>query len=139
MSDKFFVDTNILVYAHDRTAGVKYERARSLLDNLWKSGSGVLSTQVLQELCVSLRRKVARPLSPEQVRTLIQDYLSWDIVTNTPEAVLDALDIERRYKISFWDALILQSAGASGATIVYSEDLSDGQVYGPVRVVNPLR
>jgi predicted nucleic acid-binding protein len=139
MSDKFFVDTNILVYAHDRTAGVKYERARSLLDNLWKSGGGVLSTQVLQELCVSLRRKVARPLSTEQVRILIQDYLSWDVVTNTPEAVLEALDIGRRYKISFWDALILQSAGASGATIVYSEDLSDDQVYGPVRVVNPLR
>jgi len=57
MSDKFFVDTNILVYAHDRAAGIKHERARSLIEKLWNSGGGVLSTQVLQELCVNLRRK----------------------------------------------------------------------------------
>jgi predicted nucleic acid-binding protein len=138
MSDKFFVDTNILVYAHDRAAGVKHERARSLIERLWKSGGGVLSTQVLQELCVNLRRKTAHPLSIEQTRRLLQDYLSWDIVINTAESVIEALTIEHRYSISFWDALIIQAAGTSGAAIVYSEDLADGQVYGPLRVVNPL-
>ena len=138
MSDKFFVDTNILVYAHVRAAGVKHERARSLIERLWKSGGGVLSTQVLQELCVNLRRKTAHPLSIEQTRRLLQDYLSWDIVINTSESVIEALTIEHRYNISFWDALIIQAAGTSGAAIVYSEDLADGQVYGPLRVVNPL-
>jgi len=138
MSDRFFVDTNILVYAHDRTAGVKHERARSLIERLWNSGGGVLSTQVLQELCVNLRRKTAHPLSMEQTRRLLQDYLSWDIVINTAESVLEALVIEQRYDISFWDALIIQAAGTSGATVVYSEDLADGQAYGPLRVVNPL-
>ncbi len=138
MSDKFFVDTNILVYAHDRAAGVKHERARSLIEKLWNSGGGVLSTQVLQELCVSLRRKTAHPLSIEQTRRLLQDYLSWDIVINTAESVMEALAIEHRYNISFWDALIIQAAGTSGATILYSEDLADGQTYGPLRVVNPL-
>ena len=90
MSDKVFVDTNILLYAHDRSAGAKYERARSLIEKLWDSGGGVLSTQVLQELCVNLRRKTAHPLSIEQTRALLQDYLSWDIVINTAESILEA-------------------------------------------------
>src|ERR1700677_2903974 len=71
MSDKFFVDTNILVYAHDRSAVVKHQRAQMLLEQLWNSGQGVLSTQVLQELCVNLRRKVSAPLPVEEVRLLI--------------------------------------------------------------------
>jgi predicted nucleic acid-binding protein len=138
MSDKVFVDTNILLYAHDRSAGAKYERARSLIEKLWDSGGGVLSTQVLQELCVNLRRKTAHPLSIEQTRALLQDYLSWDIVINTAESILEALTIEQRYNISFWDALIVQAAGSAGVSVVYSEDLADGQKYGPLRVVNPL-
>jgi predicted nucleic acid-binding protein len=139
MSDKYFVDTNILVYAHDRAAGIKNERARSLIERLWISGGGVLSTQVLQELCVNLRRKAAHPLSIEQTRRLLQDYLSWDIVINTAESVIEALVIEHRYNVSFCDALIIQAAETSGAAIVYSEDLADGQTYGPLRVVNPLK
>jgi predicted nucleic acid-binding protein len=139
MSDKCFVDTNILVYAHDFTQGAKHERARALVQKLWESGNGVLSTQVLQELCVSLRRKAARPLSAEGTRKVIEDYASWEIVVNTAESVLEALDIELRHKISFWDALIVQAAGSSGAEVLYSEDLADGQSYGEVRVINPLK
>jgi predicted nucleic acid-binding protein len=138
MADKYFVDTNILIYAHDRTAGSKHDRARRLVENLWASGQGVLSTQVLQELCVNLRRKVARPLALEEIRRLVRDYVSWDIVVNTPEAVIQALEIEARYKISFWDALILHAAEQSGAAVLYSEDLAAKQIYGIVRVVNPL-
>ncbi len=100
MSDKCFVDTNILVYAHDRSAGVK--------------------------------------LPVDEVRLLIRDYATWEVVTNTPESVLQALDIELRYKTSFWDALILQAAESSGASILYSEDLAMGQRYRAVRVINPL-
>jgi predicted nucleic acid-binding protein len=138
MSDKCFVDTNIFVYAHDRAAGVKHQRARSLIEKLWNSGSGVLSTQVLQELCINVRRKSRHPLSIEETRSLIQDYSSWTMVINTAESVLEALDIEFHHKISFWDALIIQAAGSSGATVLYSEDLAHGQTYGSVRVVNPL-
>ena len=138
MSDRCFVDTNILVYAHDRSAGSKHQRARLLIEDLWKSGQGVLSTQVLQELCINVRRKASRPLSVEEARRLIQDYLSWEIVVNNPSAVLQALDIEGRYKISFWDALIVQAAESSGVAILYSEDLASGQSYGSVRVVNPF-
>jgi len=138
MPDKYFVDTNILIYAHDRTTGVKHERARELIERLWTSGQGVLSTQVLQELCVNLRRKVARPLGVDEIRRLINDYMSWEIVVNSAEAVIQALEIEIRYKTSFWDALILQAAEQSGAAILYSEDLAAKQSYGTVRVVNPL-
>ena len=109
-----------------------------LLEQLWDSGQGVLSTQVLQELCINLRRKISRPLPVEEVRLLIRDYATWEIVTNTPESVLQALDMELRYKTSFWDALILQAAESSGASILYSEDLATGQRYNAVRVINPL-
>jgi len=139
MSDKYFVDTNILIYAHDRSAGWKHDRARQLLERLWISGQGVLSTQVLQEVCINLRRKIARPLPVDEVRRLLQDYLSWEIVVNTPESVIQALEIEVRYKMSFWDALVLQAAESSGAAVLYSEDLATGQKYGPIQVINPLR
>jgi predicted nucleic acid-binding protein len=138
MSDKCFVDTNILVYAHDRSTGVKHERAQRILEQLWDSGKGVLSTQVLQELCINLRRKAGNPLPVEEVRRLIREYSTWEVVTNTPESVLGALEIEMRYKTSFWDALILQAAEFSGAPILYSEDLATGQRYGSIQVVNPL-
>ncbi len=139
MSDKRFVDTNVLVYAHDFKQGAKHERARALVQELWQTGKGVLSTQVLQELCISLRRKAARPLSGEETRKVIEDYATWDIVVNTAESVLEALDIETRHKISFWDALIVQAAARCGADVLYSEDLADGQMYGAVRVMNPLK
>ena len=138
MAEKYFVDTNILIYAHDRAAGVKHDRARQVIERLWTTGEGVLSTQVLQELCINLRRKISRPVPVEEVRQLIQDYLSWEVVVNTPESVVEALETEVRYKISFWDALVLVSAKNSGATVLYSEDLATGQRYGTIQVVNPL-
>ncbi len=138
MADKYFVDTNILIYAHDRPSGIKHQRARHTIERLWESGQGVLSTQVLQELCVNLRRKVARPVSLEELRKLVRDYMSWEIVVNTSDAVLQALEIQERHRTSFWDALILQAAEQSGAAVLYSEDLTVSQNYGPVQVVNPL-
>jgi predicted nucleic acid-binding protein len=139
MSDKYFVDTNILMYAHDTSAGAKHERAKSLVEALWRDRAGVVSTQVLQELSVNLRRKVGHPLDVKATREIITDYLTWQVVVNGGESILEALDLEARYQISFWDALVLQAAHASGAEILYSEDLSDGQMYGSVRVVNPLQ
>lgn len=138
MSDKHFVDTNILMYAHDATAGAKHERARALVEDLWRTRSGVVSTQVLQELCVNLRRKAGQPLDMKITREIVTDYLSWEVVVNNGESVLEALEIENRHGISFWDALVIQAAESSGAAVLYSEDLSDGHSYGSVRVVNPL-
>jgi predicted nucleic acid-binding protein len=138
MKDKAFVDTNVLIYAHDILSGIKHERARALVDILWNTEQGVLSTQVLQELCVYLRRKSVRKFPVEEIQSLIADFKDWQIVVNTTDSVIEALNIEARYQISFWDALIVQAAETAGAAILYSEDLADGQVYGSVRVVNPL-
>jgi predicted nucleic acid-binding protein len=69
---------------------------------------------------------------------VLANYLRWEVVVNTGDSVLEAADLEARYRISFWDALIVQAAASSGAEILYSEDLSNGQVYSGVRVVNPL-
>ncbi|HEV2422042.1 MAG TPA: PIN domain-containing protein [Candidatus Acidoferrales bacterium] len=138
MSDKYFVDTNILMYAHDVSAGAKHERAKALVEELWRDRSGVISTQVLQELAVNLRRKADRPLHAKATREIIRDYLAWQIVVNGAESILEALDIEAKFRISFWDALVIHAAQAAGADVLYSEDLSHGQVYGTARVVNPF-
>ena len=139
MSDKYFVDTNILMYAHDTSAGEKHERAKALVEELWRDRTGVLSTQVLQELSVNLREKVRRPLDTKATREIISDYLAWQVIVNSGDSILEAIDLESRYQISFWDALVIQAANAAGAETLYSEDLSDGQRYGSVSVKNPLK
>jgi len=138
MGDKYFVDTNILMYAHDTAAGEKHQRAKTLIEELWATRGGVVSTQVLQELTVNLRRKAKKPLDAKATRDVVSDYLAWQVVVNSGESILEALDLETRYQVSFWDALVIQAAHAAGAEILYSEDLSDGQRYGTVRVKNPL-
>lgn len=139
MSAKYFVDTNVLMYAHDAAAGEKHARAKTLVEELWETRAGVVSTQVLQELAVNLRRNAKKPLDARATRDIVSDYLAWQVVVNGGDSILEALDLEARYQISFWDALVVQAAQASGAEILYSEDLSDGQAYGTVRVINPLR
>jgi predicted nucleic acid-binding protein len=139
MSDKYFVDTNILMYAHDTSAGEKHDRAKTLVEELWRDRTGVVSTQVLQELSVNLRKKVRRPLDAKATRDIVADYLTWQVIVNGGESILEAIDLESRYQILFWDALVIQAAQLSGAEILYSEDLSDGQKYGSVTVINPLR
>jgi predicted nucleic acid-binding protein len=138
MNDRFFVDTNVLMYAHDSSAGEKHERAKQLVEQLWRDRTGVVSTQVLRELAVNLRRKSARPLDVAAVRQVVTDYLTWHVTVNTGDAILEALTLEEQYRISFWDALILQAAERAGADVLYSEDLSNGQSYGSVQVRNPF-
>ena len=138
MSDRYFVDTNILMYAHDTAAGEKHARAKALVEDLWESRSGVVSTQVLQELAVNLRRKAKKPLDAKATRDIVSDYLAWQVVVNGGDSILEALGLETRYQVSFRDALVIQAADAAGAEILYSEALSDGQRYGTVRVRNPL-
>jgi len=138
MNDRCFLDTNVLVYAHDRSAGWKHQRAAVLTEQLWNDGTGVISTQVLQEFCYTVRRKLPRPLSLEDTFRVVQQYLAWNVVTNSPTSVLEAIEIEARHKVSFWDALILHAASRGGAKTLYTEDFSDGQLYGEIRVMNPF-
>lgn len=139
MSDRYFVDTNILMYAHDAASGDKHQQAKALVERLWETRAGVVSTQVLQELAVNLRKKAKKTLDAKTTREIVSEYLAWQVVVNGGDSILEALDLEARYQLSFWDALVIQAANASGSTILYSEDLSDGQRYGAVQVVNPFQ
>jgi predicted nucleic acid-binding protein len=138
MSDRAFVDTNVLVYAHDAGAGERHRIAAALVRELWESRRGVLSTQVLQEAWVNLRKKAARPVSREEALALIEDYARWEVIVNTAGSVIEAIRLEERFGLSFWDALIVQAAQSAAVETLYSEDLSAGQRFGTVRVVDPF-
>lgn len=133
-----FVDTNILVYAEDRDAGRKHEIARDLVVDLWNSRDGVLSIQVLQELYVTLTRKVRRPLSAARAAELVREYLAWEVVENDDALLIGAIALQQKGSLSFWDALIVEAASASGCQRLYSEDLNPGQRFGTVKIVNPF-
>lgn len=138
MNGKCFVDTDILIYAHDRAAGVKHLRAQMLLEQLWTSGWGVISTQVIEELCIQLCHSAANPLPIDEVCLLIRDYSTWEVVSHTPISVQEALNIVLRHKLPFMDALILEAAERCGASVLYSEHLANMSRYGAVQIVNPL-
>jgi predicted nucleic acid-binding protein len=133
-----FVDTNILIYAHDSSAGEKHTRAQNLIRGLWQSGNGCLSVQVLQEFYVNVTRKVARPLAPGEAADRIANLSVWHVHRPGPEDVLDAIRLQGRYQISFWDAMIVVSAIQLDCERLWSEDLSAGQVYGTVTVMSPF-
>jgi predicted nucleic acid-binding protein len=134
-----FVDSNILVYAYDLAQGEKRDRAKNLLLSLWDSGLGCVSVQVLQEFYVNVTRKADFPIPSEQAAQVIQDFSDWTVHRPGIRDVLSAIELHRRHQISFWDAMILQSARQSGCALLWSEDLSDDQDYGEVKVVNPFR
>jgi predicted nucleic acid-binding protein len=132
-----FVDTNILIYAHDLDAGDKHDTALQLIRQFWERREiPTLSIQVLQEMHVTLMRKgVPIDVSADTVR----QYLSWRVVHNTTNTLRRAFDIQQRWQLSFWDATIVAAAQQAGVTILWSEDLNSGQDYGGVTVVNPLK
>jgi predicted nucleic acid-binding protein len=134
-----FVDTNILVYAHDDSAGNKRDQARMLVEQLWESRDGCLSVQVLQEFFVSVTRKIAKPLSTETAKEIVADLSHWHMHIPAADDVLGAIGIHQRAGISFWDGMIVHSAAEMGCAVVYSEDLNAGQDYSGVRVENPFQ
>jgi predicted nucleic acid-binding protein len=136
--DRFFVDTNVLVYAHDVTAGDKHNRARSLVEELWETRHGCLSVQVLQEFFVTTTRKIPKRLGAPAAAQIIDDLAHWHVHAPAASDVLAAIGIHQRTGASFWDAMILRSAKELGCQILYSEDLNAGQDYAGVEVRNPF-
>ncbi|HSF18290.1 MAG TPA: PIN domain-containing protein [Vicinamibacteria bacterium] len=137
MSDEsLFIDANILVYAHDKDARVEHETAKTLIRELW---SGIrlpsISVQVLQEFYVNLLRK---GVSEDEASGAVHDYLNWHVVDNDRSLLTSGIEERRRYKISFWDGLILAAARRAGANVLWSEDFNAGQNYDGVLAVNPL-
>jgi predicted nucleic acid-binding protein len=134
-----FCDTNVIVYAHDAQAGAKRERAVALLTRLWVEGTGVVSVQILQEVFVALTRKVRQPIAAAPAREVVALLATWRIVAPTHQDVLFAIDATDRWQLSFWDAMIVVAAQKARASVLWSEDLSHGQVFGEVTVRNPFR
>jgi predicted nucleic acid-binding protein len=137
MSVKTFVDTNILIYAHDLDANEKHLTAKEVLDELWANRTGVTSTQVLQEFYVNVTRKLSQPLSKKVARTVVNTYVIW-CVDITPAEIAAAFRIEDEARIGFWDALICAAAIKSGAARILSEDLNAGQRIADIRIENPF-
>ena len=134
-----FVDANVLVYAFDASAGRKQQAAAKLLERLWESGGGCLSVQVLQEFFVTVTKKVATPLAVEEATARLRELSAWRVFAPTAGDVLDAAGLHREAKIGFWDAMIVLAAAESGCDVLWTEDLTDGQVLRGVRIRNPFR
>ena len=133
-----FVDANVLLYAHDRSAGSKHEVARELLSRLWGSRSGVLSTQVLQEFYVNATRKLPRPMSASAARRIVARYSNWPVHHIRPADIIAASELEKRHRLSFWDALVIISAVRAGAANLATEDLQHGRQIAGLVVLNPF-
>jgi predicted nucleic acid-binding protein len=133
-----FIDTNILVYSQDIHDEIKHQTAEKLLTQLWTSGLGVLSTQVLQEFYSVATRKLRPPLTPTQARQVVLDYSEWCRVDTDPLLIISASRLSELHSINFWDALIVEAALRVGASELASEDLHHGHRFGEVTVRNPF-
>jgi predicted nucleic acid-binding protein len=133
-----FVDTNILAYAHDLSEKVRRPIAQVVLEDLWLQRSGALSTQVLQEFYVVATRKFEPPMSRRRSREIVAAYAEWPLVQIDAALILAASELEERHTLSFWDALIIESARRAGAKRLLSEDLQTGRRLSGLKIENPF-
>jgi len=138
MSERVFLDTNVLVYVFDGDAGPKQEIARRILTEAADSGRHVLSTQVLQEFYVTVTRKLARPLAHLDAAKTVAALAKLPVAQLDGDSVLAAIERADARQLSLWDALIIQAAVESGCTRLLSEDLQDGQTIDGVCIENPF-
>jgi predicted nucleic acid-binding protein len=138
MSDRTFVDTNVLVYAHDVDAGERHVVAAHLVARLWETRGAVISTQVLQEFYVNATRKIPSPLPRAEAREVVKTYAVWQTEVIGPPEIALASELEEQQRLSFWDALIVAAALKGGARTILSEDLSPGRSIAGVRIENPF-
>lgn len=133
-----FIDSNILVYAYDEHEGAKYDTARALIHELWRRGTGVVSTQVLQEFYSVATRKLKPPLPCATARKLVADYSEWCSMNTDAQLLVSASLLQENHTLQWWDALILEAALRSGATTLLSEDMQHGRRFGQLTVRNPF-
>jgi predicted nucleic acid-binding protein len=133
-----FVDTNVLVYAFDKSDSPKQRVAQQLINQLMDEDRLRVSTQVLQELFVTLTRKVSQRCSIQEALEVLEDLTAWPLITIDYAAIRAAVELAQQAMLSFWDALVLVAAARSGAEVLYTEDLNDGQKILGVRITNPF-
>ena len=139
MTDRVFVDTNVLVYAYDRSEPDKQQMALQVLNQLHATHSGVISTQVLSEFFVTVTRKLKPQLSPEDAYERIKNYVqAWETVDMTAAIILEAARGVRDHQLSFWDAQIWAAARLNQITVIFSEDFNVGSTIDGIEFVNPF-
>lgn len=137
-SGPVFVDTNVLVYAHDRSETQRQPVAQALVAELWRNRTGALSTQVLQEFYVVATRKYDPPMSRREARQLVDAYSHWQLIQVDVALILAASQLEERHTLSFWNALIVEAARRAGANRLVTEDLQTGRRLAGVLIDNPF-
>ncbi len=138
MPDKVFLDTNIIVYAHDKASPDRKAKSQAILFECLRNGTGVISAQVLSEFFVTITQKVKQPMSSDAAKKEIVLLSTLTTVDIDATLVVEAVNIKERWQLSYWDSLILAAAERAGCGTVYSEDMSDGQHYGSLVVCNPF-
>jgi predicted nucleic acid-binding protein len=137
MPGKAFLDSNVLAYAQDKDSPDKRKISRKLIEDLGRSGDGVISTQVMQEFYVAATRKLT--VDALAAKNVLKTFSVFEIVQVTPELIQDAVDCSILNVLSFWDALILVAASAAGCSTVYTEDLNAGQTVLGLKLQNPFK
>jgi predicted nucleic acid-binding protein len=133
-----FVDTNVLVYAFDKSSSPKKRAAQRLVQQLMETDRLRVSTQVLQELFVTLTRKVSQRCSTEEASAVLDDLAAWPLMTVDCPAIRAAAGLAAQAQVSFWAALVVVAAARIGSAVLFTEDLNDGQVILGVRIRNPF-
>jgi predicted nucleic acid-binding protein len=133
-----FVDTNVLVYMYDSVDAAKRQRATRLISELGETGRLTLSTQVLQELYITLSRKLTPSLDVDTASGIVGWVAGYRTHCPSPADVLAAIDLSVQSRISFWDAMLVRSASRMGCNVLWTEDLTHGQVIADVEVRNPF-
>jgi predicted nucleic acid-binding protein len=136
MSVRSFFDTNVLVYADDRSSPAKQKRAVNLVAEHRRAGTGVLSLQVLQEYFVTVTRKLN--VDAAIARRKVELLAEFDVAAPEVGDVLAAIDLHRLHGFSFWDALILRAAKQAGCRVLLSEDMHSHREIDGIAIVNPF-
>lgn len=134
-----FVDTNVILYARDLNAPEKRAAAQGWLRTLAGLKAVILSRQVINEAYFNLIRRRHFALTPQIARAAVAPLEAFVRAPSNAQTLREAWELEDRYGLSFWDALLMASANAVPCSHFLSEDLNDGQLYGNVRVINPFR
>ncbi len=138
MSAKAFVDTNILVYSRDLSEPVKGEVARTLVRSLWQNRNGRISTQVCSEYFVTVTKKLSAPMNEQEAWDDVEDLMAWNPVPISQECLKIGRQVQLRYRLSWWDSLIVAAASISGCEKIYTEDLNHRQEYLGMQIINPF-
>ena len=138
MTAKVFVDTNVLVYSRDASEPQKQALSMAWMAHLWRTRTGRLSYQILQEFYLTVTAKLQPGLDPENARSDIRSLLAWEPIVVNDQVLENAWLVQDGYQISWWDALVVSAAQLGDCRYLLTEDLQENQKFGSLRIINPF-